>query len=91
MPSLGKDWEYDYAMVTFVDGGQAAAAVVALNGTSIKHERITEFTSDKLEFTIYTEPTRSGDDPEGDDTDDWHDDDDDDFCSTPADSVYDLQ
>ena len=33
-PSLGRGWEYNYAMVTFFDGGEAAAAAEALNGTS---------------------------------------------------------
>ena len=60
-PSLGKGWEYHYAMVTFFDGEEAAAAAAAaLNGTSIKHERFANFTSDSLEVNVYTTRARGG-------------------------------
>ena len=40
-------------MVTFFDGGEAAAAAEALNGTSITHERLANFTSESLEVNVY--------------------------------------
>ena len=41
-------------MVTFFDGEGAAAAAAALNGTSIKHKRFANFTSDCLEVNVYS-------------------------------------
>ena len=45
-------------MVTFFDGEGAAAAAAALNGTSIKHKRFANFTSDCLEVNVEEEKTK---------------------------------
>ena len=60
-PSLGMGWEYSYAMVTFYDGGEAAAEAEALNGTSITHERLAKFTSESLEVNVYSRRRACGD------------------------------
>ena len=87
-PSLGRGWEYNYAMVTFFDGGEAAAAAEALNGTSITHERLANFTSESLEVNVYSRRRVCGDGGAlSDDMD--SDDDDDEFNSAPADDAYD--
>ena len=87
-PSLGMGWEYNYAMVTFYDGGEAAAEAEALNGTSITHERLAKFTSESLEVNVYSRWRACGDGGAlSDDID--SDDDDDKFNSAPADDACD--
>ena len=60
----------------------------ALNGTSITHERLTNFTSESLEVNVYSRRRVCGDGGAlSDDMD--SDDDDDEFNSAPADDAYD--
>ena len=82
--SLGRGWEYNYAMITFFDGGEAAAAAEALNGTSITHEHLANFTSESLEVNVYSARACGGGGALSDDDID-SDDDDDEFNSAPAD------